>query len=123
LAKYVSETPLSDDEILIGKATFEDCFPEKPTNGNNRLVDGDPAYKGKAPLWCYVLAESINQWMKDVKKQGKTGDAADQIGVTLGPVGGRIDAETLIGLVAADSRSYLNHADASRPSRSRTELS
>ncbi len=44
------------------------------------------------PLWYYILAEA------------KT--AAD--GVNLGPVGGRVVTETLIGLLRADPASYLN---------------
>ncbi|OIJ65007.1 hypothetical protein WN71_025745 [Streptomyces mangrovisoli] len=46
----------------------------------------------KTPLWYYVLAEArtVNN------------------GQSLGPVGGRIVAETLIGLVRAQSGSYLN---------------
>jgi hypothetical protein len=44
------------------------------------------------PLWYYVLAEA-----------GATTD-----GLTLGPVGGRIVAETLIGLLRSDRTSYLN---------------
>ena len=44
------------------------------------------------PLWYYILAEARI--------------AAD--GITLGPVGGRIVAETLIGLLRADPASYLS---------------
>jgi hypothetical protein len=44
------------------------------------------------PLWYYILAEAKI--------------AAD--GLTLGPVGGRIVAETLIGLLRADRSSYLS---------------
>jgi hypothetical protein len=51
------------------------------------------------PLWYYILAE------------GKT--AAD--GLHLGPVGGRIVAETLIGLQRADPTSYLAVAPGFRP--------
>jgi hypothetical protein len=46
------------------------------------------------PLWFYVLCEA---------------------GVHLGPVGGRIVAEVLVGLVAADPRSYLSEDPAWRP--------
>ncbi|HWC40214.1 MAG TPA: peroxidase family protein [Acidimicrobiales bacterium] len=49
-------------------------------------------FGSSTPLWYYVLAE------------GKV--AAD--GVHLGPVGGRIVAETLIGLLRADPNSYLS---------------
>jgi heme peroxidase len=44
------------------------------------------------PLWYYVLAEA----------------KAATNGITLGPVGGRIVAETLIGLLLADPTSYLS---------------
>ncbi|MGZ6617821.1 MAG: peroxidase family protein [Solirubrobacteraceae bacterium] len=44
------------------------------------------------PLWYYILAEA----------KAMTG------GIHLGPVGGRIVAETLIGLLRADPTSYLN---------------
>jgi hypothetical protein len=44
------------------------------------------------PLWYYVLAEAKHA----------------SGGLTLGPVGGRIVAETLIGLFRADPASYLS---------------
>ena len=47
--------------------------------------------------------------MKTVKDSGLTGADADAVGVRLGPVGGRIVAETLIGLLLNDSQSYLSH--------------
>lgn len=63
--------------------------------GKNELKDIASVYKpfGTAtPLWYYILAE------------GKV--AAN--GLNLGPVGGRIVAETLIGLLRADPSSYLS---------------
>jgi hypothetical protein len=50
----------------------------------------DPAYNGETPLWLYILAESrmVNN------------------GAKLGPVGSRIVAEVIGGLLAADSQSY-----------------
>jgi hypothetical protein len=44
------------------------------------------------PLWYYLLAEA----------------EATTNGLTLGPVGGRIVTETLIGLLRADPTSYLS---------------
>jgi hypothetical protein len=49
-------------------------------------------FAASTPLWYYILAEAKI--------------AAD--GLTLGPVGGRIVTETLIGLLRADPGSYLN---------------
>lgn len=51
------------------------------------------------PLWYYILAEAEHM----------TG------GINLGPVGGRIVAETLIGLLRADPTSYLNAHPRFRP--------
>ena len=48
--------------------------------------------RGRWPLWFYVLAEA----------------AVGTDGAHLGPVGGRIVAEVLIGLLAADPLSYLS---------------
>ncbi len=50
-----------------------------------------PAPPGKAPLWFYVLREA----------QLLAG------GEHLGPVGGRIVGETLLGLLRSDPQSYL----------------
>jgi Animal haem peroxidase len=68
--------------------------------GQDRLTPGDLAdigaihapFAASTPLWYYILAEARI--------------AAD--GLTLGPVGGRIVTETLIGLLRADPASYLN---------------
>jgi hypothetical protein len=56
-------------------------------------------FAASTPLWYYILAEA------------KT--AAD--GLNLGPVGGRIVTETLIGLLRADPASYLNAFPRFRP--------
>jgi hypothetical protein len=56
-------------------------------------------FGSSTPLWYYVLAEARA--------------AAD--GQRLGPVGGRIVAETLIGLLRADPTSYLSAYPAFRP--------
>lgn len=60
----------------------------------DRLDDADlaPAAPGNAPLWFYVLKEA--EVMHD--------------GEHLGPVGGRIVGETLLGLLRADPQSYLS---------------
>lgn len=49
-------------------------------------------YSGPAPLWYYVLKEA------EVKEEGKR----------LGPVGGRIVAEVLLGLLKGDPLSFVN---------------
>ncbi len=52
-----------------------------------------------------MLAEAQHEWLARAKGTGGEGDAEP---VRLGPVGGRIVAETLIGLIVGDGESYLN---------------
>ena len=99
--------PLADDELFVGKATFDDAFGAQPAN--RLLTSFCSSFADNAPLWYYVLAEPLAAWMKTVKDSGLTGADADAVGVRLGPVGGRIVAETLIGLLLNDSQSYLSH--------------
>jgi hypothetical protein len=77
------------------------------TMGVDQLLPGDlpdigavyRPFAARTPLWYYVLAESKI--------------AAD--GLNLGPVGGRIVTETLIGLLRADPTSYLSANPAFQP--------
>jgi hypothetical protein len=111
VAQAMGERPLTEDELRIGKATYEDAFPDKDNKiANRRLVDISREFKGKAPLWVYVLAEALEQWRKEVEDKKLKGDEADHLPVHLGPVGGRIVAETLIGLLTGDSHSFLSQA-------------
>jgi hypothetical protein len=59
----------------------------------------DPGWNGEAPLWFYIL--------KEAELIGK--------GRTLGPVGGRIVAEVLVGLLSKDPNSYLTLNPAWKP--------
>ncbi|MHA7282006.1 peroxidase family protein [Arthrobacter sp. TMS2-4] len=58
---------------------------------NSRLGLHEPEWGNKAPLWFYIL--------KEAELQG---------GRHLGPVGGRIVAEVILGLLSLDPDSYLN---------------
>jgi hypothetical protein len=60
---------------------------------------GAPDYDGDAPLWFYVLREA------ELLAEGRH----------LGPVGGRIVAEVLIGLLSGDSLSWVNLDPGWRP--------
>jgi Animal haem peroxidase len=55
-------------------------------------LSNDPGWKGEAPLWYYILKEA---------------ELPPYNGERLGPVGGRIMAETLVGLLQRDPNSYL----------------
>jgi hypothetical protein len=78
---------LSNAEIENGTA---DANGIKHLVNNGVGILSDPAYKGEVPLWLYVVAEAriVNN------------------GAKLGPVGSRIVAEVIGGLLAGDSRSY-----------------
>lgn len=67
------------------------CEEEIP---DNEFWDGIEGASGPAPLWFYVLREA------ELRASGRH----------LGPVGARIVAEVFIGLLQADTASYLNHA-------------
>ncbi|GAA0813595.1 peroxidase family protein [Spirilliplanes yamanashiensis] len=55
-------------------------------------LSNDPGWAGEAPLWFYILKEA---------------ELPPYNGERLGPVGGRIVAETLVGLLQRDPNSYL----------------
>jgi hypothetical protein len=59
-----------------------------------------PELKEATPLWYYILCEAAAQ-----EVPFGTGTLR---GAQLGPVGGRIVAEVLLGLVMADPTSFLN---------------
>ncbi|HEX6328206.1 MAG TPA: heme peroxidase family protein, partial [Jiangellaceae bacterium] len=55
-------------------------------------LSSDPGWKGEAPLWFYILKEAE---LPPINAE------------RLGPVGGRIVAEVLVGLLQRDPNSYL----------------
>jgi hypothetical protein len=89
VAQMMGVSPLSDEQLWSKKneeETLED-WPEGTTffNANRKWLEGS------APLWYYILKEA------EVKHHGRH----------LGDVGGRIVAETLVGLAWYDHYSYL----------------
>ncbi len=104
VARAMGLEPVPDSRLFVGKAAYEEAYVSKT---NRLLTDVSPRFAGNAPLWFYVLAEGLAGWMDRVDASGKSDDDADEIPVTLGPVGGRIVAETLIGLLLGDSQSFL----------------
>ena len=67
---------------------------------NAQLGLTEPGWKNKAPLWFYILKES--------ELLG---------GKKLGPVGGRIVAEVILGLLGLDKTSYFNANPSFAPGR------
>lgn len=70
-----------------------------PLSNQELGLGEEPGWEGQAPLWFYVLKEA------ELEADGKT----------LGPVGGRIVAEVILGLLESDKSSYLRVAPAWKP--------
>ena len=90
IARAMGEIPLEDDELFpSGKTRRPDGSLEAPlvlAPGAREAISAAP------PLWLYILREA------DSRCAGRH----------LGPVGGRIVAEVLAGLLEADPNSYLS---------------
>ncbi len=87
VAQHMGETPLTSAELELGKLT------PKLSAEHRTLLERD------TPLWFYVLKEAE-------KKAGAE---------RLGPVGGRIVAEVLIGLLEGDPQGFLRREPGWRP--------
>jgi hypothetical protein len=98
VARVMGLNVIQDRDLKVGKAIVDEWKTAKP------IVDIDKSFADNAPLWYYILAEAQHYWFKRASKPGSQGDNEP---VTLGPMGGRIVAETLIGLVYGDGHSYL----------------
>lgn len=107
IARAMGEIPVPDEELFVGKATWGGTFVTDELNP--LLREFGESFAGNAPLWYYVLAEAQYEWKQRVKAEGKENneDAANAVPVRLGKVGGRIVAETIIGLMLGDRNSYL----------------
>lgn len=96
VAEALGLTPLTDDELVIGKATADGT--RKP------MKDIAPAFAGNAPLWAYILSEAqVTSW----NNPPTPGMAENDIPIRLGPVGGRLVAEVFASLLRGDPSSYL----------------
>jgi hypothetical protein len=106
VAKRLGETSLTDEEIW-SNANDADLDAKR-----KEMVAAFPQFQGNAPLWFYVLREA-----ERTRRQGAV-DPNPRGGHHLGPVGGRIVAEVLVGLVVADHHSYLYQDPLWRPRES-----
>ncbi|MFN0073179.1 MAG: peroxidase family protein [Chloroflexota bacterium] len=109
VARYMGLEPIPDCQLFVGKATV-DSFDAGNPDSNKSIVQVDKRFAGKAPLWFYVLAESLHQWRDGVKLMDPNLPGADpNVRPTrLGPVGGRIVAEVIIGLLLGDNDLFLS---------------
>jgi hypothetical protein len=97
IARAMGIQPLPDDKIIIGKFTGDKGDIIGP------IKKIDPAFENNCPLWTYVLAETVESHVTIKTTKGEKKIKTRK----LGPVGGRIVAETFIGLLLGDSSSYL----------------
>jgi hypothetical protein len=113
IARAMGVAPLSDDQLVVGKFTGE------PGDPLVKLVDLKDAsgislkneFANNAPLWFYILAESVATTVHVTTSNGDRAIATRQ----LGPVGGRIVAEVFAGLMLGDSSSFLAQEPLWRP--------
>jgi hypothetical protein len=99
VARAMGLTPLADKDILIGEGI------DKPPREKNIVQTAGRAFAGNCPLWTYVLAEAMHNMVPvpiPVKEKGMLITTPQ-----LGPVGGRIVAEVLLGLMFGDDNSLL----------------
>jgi hypothetical protein len=96
-------TPLDDSQILIGKAVDTPDAGEEPV-AINTIANG--VFARNCPLWTYVLAEAaIRKVAVTIPVTGAPGPISTP---QLGPVGGRIVAEVILGLMFGDNFSVLS---------------
>ena len=104
VARTMGLMPICDENLRICKAIIKEW--DDPNTPNMATFAGG-AFAGSAPLWYYVLAEAQCEWALRAKAPRSR---KDEEPLTLGSVGKRIVAETLIGLLLADGHSFLRQA-------------
>jgi hypothetical protein len=110
VARLMGIAPIADERLLVGKANVDGlAINTGNASGveNRSIVDIDASFAGKAPLWFYVLAEALDQWRMLTDLQPDK-DAKNAEHTQLGPVGGRLVGEVLIGLILSDNDSFLS---------------
>lgn len=106
VARYMDIEPIPDKELRVGKATVDGL------DGNKSIVEisrtAGKSFGDNAPLWFYILAEAQHQWATEAKQKRGSKIAKNSVPVKLGPVGGRIVTEVLVGLMLGDRFSFLS---------------
>lgn len=97
VARAMGINPIPDQLLKVGPATEEDWPRNPPITAFSR------EFQGNAPLWFYILAEAQQQFKNDDSP------------IRLGPVGGRIIGEVIVGLIYRDSDSFLRQHPLFRP--------
>lgn len=100
VARAMGLEPIADADLRVGKATAEDA-PDNPP-----ITAFGESFRGNAPLWFYLLAEAQHAWTVAVADLPEA--ERDGLPQRLGPVGGRLVAETLVAVLLGDPDSVLN---------------
>jgi hypothetical protein len=103
VAKAMQVTPLTDEQIIIGKAVDQPSGDD--VVGKLSALPQLAAFKGKCPLWTYILAEAANN---RATLNIPVSPAKKISTPQLGPVGGRIVAEVFLGMLFGDDDSFLS---------------
>ncbi len=102
VARAMGIDPLADEDLRVGKATVDGLAT------NRSIVDYGDSFRGQAPLWFYVLAEAQYTWCRRARAHGGGDLAKNTMPGRLGPVGGRLVAETFVALMELDPDSVLH---------------
>ncbi|OQO03381.1 hypothetical protein B0A48_11639 [Cryoendolithus antarcticus] len=105
VAKAMGVTPLTDEEIIIGKAVDAGDSGPGDVRGSIATLSTLSAFQGECPLWTYILAEAMKNAIK------VSIPVIQPVLVTtpqLGEVGGRIVAEVFLGMLFGDNDSFLS---------------
>jgi len=103
VARAMGVTPLTDDQIIIGKAV--DNPEEGDVRGSVSELPRLSAFQGKCPLWTYILAEAARN---ATKVSIPVTPEIEVLTPQLGEVGGRIVAEVFLGMLFGDNVSFLS---------------
>jgi hypothetical protein len=103
VARAMNLTPMTDAQILIGKAVDVQDPGVTPTP-IAQIANG--VFAHNCPLWTYILAEAAAH--KTLVTAPVTGAPGPINTPQLGPVGGRIVAEVMLGMMFGDPSSMLS---------------
>ena len=112
VAELMGLDPIPDEQLKVGKANVNGLNRQ---TGNKPITQFGKSFAQNSPLWFYVLAEAQHQWATQAAHESGP-VRKNAVHTHLGPVGGRIVAEVLIGLVLGDQNSFLNQKPNWRPS-------
>jgi hypothetical protein len=110
VARTMGLEPIADRDLRVGKASVEGL------NENRSIADYGDSFRGRAPLWFYVLAEAQHEWCARASSLSGDALAKNTVPSHLGPVGGRLVAETFVALMDLDLASVLHAPVDWRPS-------